>query len=240
MCGRYASARSVDVLAGHFDAELVDELDLPPRYNVAPTDPVLVVVRRGAGRALGVMRWGLVPPWAPAPSGAAKMINARVETVGERPAYRTALAQRRCLVPADGYYEWYAARPGAPKQPHFIHAADGVPLAFAGLWERWYGGPDGRDAPLLTCTLLTTAAAGGVAHLHDRMPLVLPPEAWADWLDTSRVDAAGALEIAAVAGVPELVAHPVGTRVNDVRADGPDLITEVTPAPVPEQLDLLS
>jgi putative SOS response-associated peptidase YedK len=240
MCGRYASARSVDVLAGHFDAELVDELDLPARYNVAPTDPVLVVVSRDGGRALGVMRWGLVPPWAPDPSGAAKMINARVETVGERPAYRAALAQRRCLIPADGYYEWYAARPGAPKQPHFIRAADGGPLAFAGLWERWYGGPDRRDQALLTCTVLTTASAGRVAHLHDRMPLVLPPAAWGDWLDTARVDATGALEIAAGADVPDLVAHPVGTRVNDVRADGPELVTEITPPPVPEQLDLLS
>jgi len=240
VCGRYASARSVDVLAGHFDADLVDELDLPPRYNVAPTDQVVVVVSRGEGRALVAMRWGLVPPWAADPSGAAKRINARVETVGERPAYRTALAQRRCLVPTDGYYEWHSAHAGAPKQPHFIQAADGAPLAFAGLWERWYGGPGGPDGPLLTCTVLTTASAGRVAHLHDRMPLVLPPSVWADWLDVSRVDAAGALEIATAAGVPDLVAHPVSMRVGDVRAQGPDLITEVSPPPVPEQLDLLS
>jgi putative SOS response-associated peptidase YedK len=240
MCGRYASARSVDVLAGHFDAELVDDVDLPPRYNVAPTDPVFVVLHRGGGRALCAMRWGLVPPWSPDASGAAKMINARLETVADRPAYRSALAQRRCLVPADGYFEWFAVRPGAPKQPHYIQAADGSPLAFAGLWERWYGGPTGRADPLLSCTVLTTASAGRIAHLHDRMPLVLPPAAWADWLDASRVDAARALAIAAAAGVPDLVAHPVSTRVGDVRADGPDLVTEVIPPPVPEQLDLLS
>lgn len=240
MCGRYASARSVDVLAGHFDADLVDELDLPPRYNVAPTDPVIVVVRRGDVRTLAVMRWGLVPSWAADVSGAAKRINARVETVCERPAYRTALAQRRCLVPADGYYEWHSEHSGAPKQPHFIRAADGAPLAFAGLWERWYGGPSGPAGPLLTCTLLTTTSAGRVAYLHDRMPVVLPADVWADWLDESRVDAAGALEIAVAAGVPDLVAHPVSTRVGDVRAQGPDLVVEITPPPVPQQLDLLS
>lgn len=236
MCGRYASARSVDVLAGHFAAELVDEVDVPPNFNVAPTDPVLVVVRRGDGRALAVMRWGLVPPWAPDPSVGAKMINARVESLSERPAYRSALAQRRCLLPADGYFEWYAVTPGAPKQPHFIYLPGGEPMAFAGLWERWHGGPAG---PLYSCTILTTAAAGPVARLHDRMPVVLPRSTWSSWLDTDRVDAAAALETAAAVGVPELLAHPVSTRVNDVRNDGPDLVAEVSPAPVAEQLDLL-
>lgn len=233
MCGRYAAARSIDVVAGHFGADGIDYQLAPPGYNVAPTDRVPVVVQRDGSRAVVGMRWGLVPPWAGDPSVGARMINARAESVGDKPAFRTPLARRRALMPADAYYEWQT-RPGAPKQPYAIRRADGELLAFAALWERWRA-PSGEE--LLSCTIVTTAAAGSIAHLHDRMPVVVPADLRADWLDPEH-GAADALALLAATGVPELVAHPVGTRVNDVRADGADLLDEIDPTPATSQLDL--
>ncbi|MEP7053774.1 MAG: SOS response-associated peptidase [Actinomycetota bacterium] len=236
MCGRYASARSVDVIAGHFGAADVDEDLVPPGFNVAPTDRVLVVIEKDGTRRIAGMRWGLIPSWAADTSGAARLINARIEGLAEKPVFRTPLAQRRALVPADAYYEWFT-RPGAQKQPHAIRPADGGLLAFAGLWERWHA-PSGER--ILSCTIVTTASAGPVAYLHDRMPVVLPPDLWDDWLDTAQVGSGDALALLHAAGVPELVEHPVGTRVNDVRADGSDLLQEVPSVAVNEQLDLLA
>jgi putative SOS response-associated peptidase YedK len=237
MCGRYASAKSVDLVAGHFGAVAVDADLQPAGFNVAPTDRVPVVIEREGVRRVAGMRWGLVPSWATDTSGGARMINARIESLGEKPAFRTPLARRRALVPADAYYEWLA-RPGAPKQPHAIRRADGRLLAFAGLWERWW--PADGETPVLSCTIITTASAGPVAYLHDRMPVVVPPELWDDWLDPDQQDSPDALALLHSAGVPDLVAHPVGTRVNDVRADGSDLLDEVPAFPSHEQLDLLA
>lgn len=236
MCGRYASAKSIDLIAGHFGAADVDDQLVPPGFNVAPTDLVPVVVERAGRRLVSGMRWGLVPPWAANPSIGARLINARVETLGERPVFRTPLAARRALVPADAYYEWYIG-PGSPKQPHAIVREDGELLAFAGLWERWRS-TAGEE--LLSCTIVTMASAGAVAYLHDRMPVVLPPELWDDWLDPGRCAPGEALALLAAAGVPELVEYPVSNRVNDVRAEGPDLLEAVAPLVGPEQLDLLS
>src|SRR4051794_5507760 len=175
MCGRYATTRSDTDLSLLFDAPAVGE-PLGPSWNVAPTDPVPVVrmsERRG-GRVLDTARWGLLPPWAGDPRAGARMINARSETVATSPAFAPSFARRRCLVPADGWFEW--VRDGKAKQAYYMTPADGAPLAFAGIWTMWRG-------ELLTCSVLTAAASGPLARVHDRMPLILPPERWAGWLD---------------------------------------------------------
>ncbi|MEO6715134.1 MAG: SOS response-associated peptidase [Mycobacteriales bacterium] len=234
MCGRYAAAKAIDAVAGHFGADGIDYQLTPPGYNVAPTDRVPVVVQWDGSRSVVGMRWGLVPSWAPDPSVGSRMINARVETLADKPAFRTPLAQRRAIMPADAYYEWYT-RPGTAKQPHAIRRADGEMLAFAALWERWR---TAAGEELLSCTVVTTASAGSVAYLHDRMPVVLPRDLWDDWLDPQACDRADAVALLHAAGVPELVAHPVSTRVNNVRSEGADLLDEAAPAPTADQLDL--
>ena len=232
MCGRYMSATPVDLLTSHFAAAPGDTEGLQPRFNVAPTCVVPVVVARDRSRTVEAMRWGLVPSWAPDPGIGTKMINARLETLAERPAFRVPLAGRRCIVPADGYYEW---APGDARRPHLIRAEAGGPLAFAGLWEAWHGGPTGV---LLSCTIVTTASAGPVAWLHHRMPVVLPPTAWSDWLDTDATDGPAAHALLRAVPATSLFTVQVGTRVNDVRNEGPDLAEAVDPAATEEQLRL--
>jgi putative SOS response-associated peptidase YedK len=222
MCGRYATSRSAADLSALFGA--FDETDdgLAPDYNVAPTDPVPIVrrSRRHDGPVLSVARWGLVPTWANDPSGAARMINARAETVATARAYAPSFARRRCLVPADGWYEW--RREGAGKQPYFMTPRDGGPLVFAGLWTVWGEGAD----RLRTCSVVTTAAVGEFALVHDRMPLLLPPDRWATWLDGDpEADALLAPPPGAYLDMLEI--RPVGKAVGDVRNDGPRLIERV-------------
>jgi len=242
MCGRYASTKAASDIADEFEA--VDATgDAAPEadYNVAPTKPVLAVVQRhprdaeGAvdssrtERSVRVLRWGLVPSWAKDPSVGSRMINARSETAAEKPAFRKALAARRCLLPADGWYEW--RRGGGSKQPYFITgSANGTPggsLAMAGVWEFWRS-PDGE--PLVTAAVLTTDAVGPLADIHDRMPLLLAPEDWATWLDP---DSPAPPELL-VPPTEELVAglelRPVSSRVNNVRNEGPELLERVEPA----------
>ncbi len=236
MCGRYVSATPPDLLIRIFNASADDTLELTPSHNVAPTMPVPVVVVGGTDRVLKVMRWGLVPPWAADLSVGSRMINARRESLGDKAAFRPALARRRAILPADAYYEWHVAHPGAPKQPYAITSEDGGPLAFAGLWESWHR-PD--QTRVLSATIVTTSSAGSIAHLHDRMPVVLPPQLWDEWLDAD-TDTAAALSLLDAVPVPRLRAHPVSSRVNDVRVDDADLLTQVAPLPVHEQLDLLA
>jgi len=186
-----------------------------------------------------VVRWGLVPSWAKDVSIGSRMINARAETVAEKPAYRRAFAKRRCLLPADGYYEWMvlggheaADRPAKKaKQPYFIHRADGGPLAFAGLYELWRDKsvPDGDpDAWLWTATVITTSAPDELGKIHDRMPMVIPSASWADWLDPGNTDASDLQALLAPAVSTGLASYPVSTAVNSVRNNGPELIDEVT------------
>jgi putative SOS response-associated peptidase YedK len=226
MCGRYATTRSAADLSALFES--YDDTDgrLLADYNVAPTDPVPIVrlSRRHAGRTLSVARWGLVPPWAKDTRGAARMINARAETVATSTAYARSFAVRRCLVPADGWYEWVPTGAGR-KQPYFMTPQDGRPLAFAGLWSVWGGGPD----PLLTCSVVTTAAVGDLTLVHDRMPLLLPPSRWAGWL-AGGGDPAGLLAPLAPEDVGGIEIRPVGAAVGDVHNDGPGLVERV-PAP---------
>jgi putative SOS response-associated peptidase YedK len=260
MCGRYASIKAPADLADEFRA--VDGIggEAPgPDYNVAPTKPVITVVERHPRdeqgtpdpsqtvRSLRVMRWGLVPSWSKDRSGAGRMINARVETAASKPAYRSALARRRCLLPAAGWYEW--KRADGEKQPYFITTPGDGSVALAGLWEVWRPKPDtesegnragngkdqGKDAdPLITTAVLTTDSQGIAAEIHDRMPLVLPRSAWGRWLDPDVSDVAELLADPVV----ELEAWPVSAQVNSVRNNGPELIEPVRPDSAALTLDL--
>ena len=228
MCGRYATTRSAADLSALFESNDDTDGRLVADYNVAPTDPVPIVrmSRRLAGSALSVARWGLLPAWATDARGAARMINARAETVATTKAYAPSFARRRCLVPADGWYEW-VRRDGGGKQPYFMTPRDGGVLALAGLWSVW----SGAGEPVLTCSVVTTAATGELALVHDRMPLLLSPERWPAWL-------AGGGEPADLlaAPAPEVLAgielRPVGKDVGDVRNDGPELVARVPAAPL--------
>lgn len=222
MCGRYASSRNAADLAAAFEVEEPPEQVLPPSWNVAPTDHVYAVLRRGDTRQLRVLRWGLVPSWAQDAKGAARLINARRETVASKPAFRAAYARRRCLLPADGYYEWQVD--GGHKQPWFLTGRDGAPLAMAGLYEVW-APPDGER--LWTCTVITTDAADDLGHIHDRTPLLVPREDWARWLDPEVEDPGDQLLVPAVAG--GLEAWPVAPAVGNVRNNGPELVEPLQP-----------
>ena len=224
MCGRYASARSVQDLAVAFgirDDHV--ESTLEADWNVAPTKPISAVLDRGAGPVLTSVRWGLVPSWADDPAIGPRLINARLETAWEKPAFRNALAERRCLIPADGWYEW-ATLPDGTRQPYFLTRDDGQVLAFAGLWEVWR---DAEGRPLPTATILTGEAPADLRDVHDRAPVVLPPQTWAQWLDRrSPQDDVRAVLRPTDEGVVQ--PRPVGPAVGDVRANGPELVERVT------------
>lgn len=222
MCGRFVAASDPDDLSRLFDVDDRHADELPASYNVAPTMPVYAIAEHAARRHLVSFRWGLVPTWAQDARGAARMINARAETVAGKPAYRTALLRRRCLIPADGFYEWRVDAAG--RTPFFIHRDDGTPLAFAGLWEAW---KDPAGQWLRTCTIVTTGAAPRLQHLHERMPVVLPPAAWERWLDRGERRAPAALALLAQPAADDLVWHEVSTDVNNVRNDRPDLTSAV-------------
>ena len=234
MCGRYAAARDPAVLVEEFAITAPVEERLAPDYNVAPTKPVYVVVEAKGERALHVARWGLVPSWADDPRIGARMVNARVETAAEKPAFRDAVRKRRCLLPADGYYEWYApaGAPGEkppPKQPFFVHPGDGSSLAMAGLYSWWREHGAGDDAPwLLTCTVLTTEATDALGGIHDRMPMTVERRDWSAWLDPQQAVDPRALLHPAMNEA--LVARPVSTLVNSVRNNGPALIAPLEPS----------
>ncbi len=250
MCGRYAASRDPEDLVEEFE---VDRAEVParlaPDFNVAPTKDVYAVLTRAPRadaapaaapaapvRQLRVLRWGLVPSWAKDPSIGSRLINARMETVAEKPAFRRAFARRRCLLPADGYYEWYPGRRTGPgrttKQPFFIHPKDGGVLAMAGLYEFWRRQELPDDDPqawLVTCTVLTTQAEDAVGMIHDRMPLLVERERYGAWLDPA-VDDPDLLRGLLVPAAPgRLDAYPVSTAVNSVAHNGPELI-----APLPD------
>lgn len=240
MCGRFVSASSPALIADRFAVDQVDESvgeEPRPDYNVAPRRDVLTVRQqdpaRGGERVLSRLRWGLVPSWAKEAKIGDRMVNARAETVATKPAYRRAFAGKRCLIPADGFYEWKRGSAGAgakpKKQPYFIHRRDGEPLAIAGLWEVWkvpddeMTGIESADGWLRTCVIVTTAANAALEPIHNRMPVILPEPAWAQWLDPDEHDV-DALQRLLVPAPPEwFEAYPVGAQVNDARNNGPDL-----------------
>jgi putative SOS response-associated peptidase YedK len=263
MCGRYASAKDPSALIEEFeiDESRVDE-PLPADYNVAPTKEVYAVMARRSeaaddpseedapSRQLRAVRWGLVPSWAKDRAIGSRMINARAETLAEKPAFRRAFGKRRCLLPADGYYEWYAPQnadalttkegtttKGKPKkQPFYIHRADGGSLAMAGLYE-WWRDPsleaDDPSAWLLSATIITTNAADAVGRIHDRMPVVIDEGDWETWLDPAVNERETVENLMRPALAAPLDAYPVSVRVNSVRNNGPELID---PLPIDEAL----
>ena len=218
MCGRFALIVDASVLADVFDVDPPRELQ--PRFNIAPTQTI-PIVRAGkeTPRECSMMRWGLVPSWAKDEKIGARMINARGETVADKPSFRSAVKSRRCLIPADGFYEW--VRTGEGKQPHFIHFADGRPFAFAGLWERWHKGEGG---PLDTCTIITTTPNELVADLHDRMPVILPPHRFEEWLEPRPLSPERLQEVLAPHPAKGMEAYPVSTYVNSPRNEGPNCV----------------
>ena len=218
------------------------DTDLAPDYNVAPTKRIYAVLTRNSGspqdsapagdepaeRQLRVVRWGLVPYWAKDRAIGSRMINARAETVAAKPAFRRAFARRRCLLPADGFYEWQQVADGGGKrkQPYYIYRSDGGVLAFAGLYELWRDPSVPEDDPdswLWTATIITTRAEDEVGQIHDRMPMVIESSAWAEWLDPGLTAAADVTPLLVPASSGALTSYPVSTAVNNVRNNGPEL-----------------
>lgn len=230
MCGRFVAAADTQELV---EAFLVDEVveSVPPTWNAAPTTKVAAVVDRLVEghlvRRLVAPRWGLVPPWSKDARGAARLINARVETVAQKPSFRRAFASQRCLVPASGYYEWKLPPSGTgarTKQPYYLYPASGDLFAMAGLFEFWR---DPTGEWVATCAVLTTEASEDVADIHNRMPVGVVPGAWDDWLDPDLTDPAAALGLLDLGNPPRLAARPVSSRVNSVRNNGPELVSVI-------------
>jgi putative SOS response-associated peptidase YedK len=225
VCGRYSLA-APDPSQVRARFPVGESIEIRRRYNVAPTDEVLTVTTDREGNPRGeLLRWGLVPTWADSPKVGARMINARLESVAEKPAFRTAFRRFRCLIVADGFYEWQ--RSDGPKRPFRITRDDGAPFAFAGLWSIWHGP---QEETLRTCTIITRPANDRIASLHDRMPVILDPAHELDWLDISTPP--GALE-EILAGLPaqRTALTEVGLAVNDARHDEPDCLDPPTLEP---------
>jgi putative SOS response-associated peptidase YedK len=222
MCGRFSLGATIKV-GQLFDVP--DWPDMPPRYNIAPSQNVPAVIqnRETASRELRPMRWGLVPFWATDPKIGNRLINARAETLATKPAFRESLRERRCLIPADGFYEW--DQQGRRKQPWYIHMRDGRPFALAGLWDRWQPADGGR---LETCTIVTTASNELVQRIHDRMPVILPPAVCGLWLDPNAHDVAPLQALLRPHPADDMEAFPIGPRVNNPANDSPDLIAPLT------------
>lgn len=224
MCGRYTVTADLDELVEVFDAPPLDGLELDlPRFNIAPTQDAPVVAVGREGRRIAAFRWGLVPHWAGDPSIGNRLINARSETAHEKPAFRDAFAGKRCLVVADGFYEWQRPQSGrGPKQPYWIHDPDERPFAMAGLWEKWGRG----DEPLLSFTILTTRASESLEPIHERMPVLLPEKSWEAWLDRT-TDARELKRWLSPAPDDALEARPVSTLVNSPENDTPACVEGV-------------
>ena len=240
MCGRYAATKDPAALIEEFAAIDLTEGRARTDHNVAPTKNVVTVVQRHprdaegqvledepAERSLRLMRWGLVPFWAKDLSVGNKMINTRAETAAEKPAFKRALASRRCLVPADGWFEW--RRTGKEKEPFYMTGPDDSSLAFGGIWETWRPKDDADAEPLITFSIITTDAAGQLTDVHHRMPLIVPRQRWDGWLDPDRSDVTDLLVPTPEDIVASLELRPVASLVNNVRNNGPELLTRVEP-----------
>lgn len=217
MCGRFSITGDIDFYAEYFAVDDVETEPVEKSWNVAPTDPVYVVTEREGRRALRSMRWGLIPHWAK--DSRSIHINARAETIATNPSFRDAFATKRCLIPADGFYEWEAPEDG--RTPHWVYRADGHPLVFAGIYAARLN-PDSQEWER-TCSIVTTDAKGVVAPIHDRMPVALGPEVWASWLDRGLRDSEEALSLIEPIDSDQLMEHTVSSRVNSIRNNGPEL-----------------
>jgi putative SOS response-associated peptidase YedK len=216
MCGRYVITSPPDAIRALFGYG--ERPNFPPRYNVAPTQPIPIVRLADGERSFALMRWGFIPAWVDDPKTVSLIINARGESVLDKPAFRNAMRRRRCLLPADGFYEW---RAGEPRRPYFVRAKSGAPLAFAGLWETWTG-PNGEE--LDTAAIVTTRSTRALAAIHERMPVIVAPEAFDLWLDCAAVEPEEAAALIAPAPEGLLEHHEVSPAVNRVANDSAELI----------------
>ena len=230
MCGRYVMTRAAGDLLSHFKAEDPAGLELRPNWNTAPTQDVPIVLERAedgpADRQLVTARWGLVPSWAKDEKIGSRLINARSETILEKPSFRSAAVRRRAIVPADGYYEWQKTEDGK-KIPTYLHGDTDEPLAFAGLYEFWPDPALDEDDPgkwLLSCTILTTTTQDSLGHIHDRSPVIVPAAMYGDWLDPETTGKDDVRQMLEAFGEPVLIPRTVSDRVNSVRNNGPELI----------------
>lgn len=221
MCGRFVITSPPAALRQMFG--YAEQPNFPPRHNIAPTQPIPVVILENGGRHFRLMRWGLVPAWVKDAREFALLINARAETVAEKPAFKNAMKRRRCLIPADGYYEWHAAR--NRKRPHFIHRRDGVPIGLAGLAETWIG-PNGEE--LDTVAIVTAPASADLSALHHRVPVTIAPGDFERWLDCGAHDVEEAMALLRPPREGEFAWHEVSTRVNGVANDDSQLILPIT------------
>jgi putative SOS response-associated peptidase YedK len=231
MCGRFRQTRSQKQLEERFQAE--GEVEVIPRFNIAPTQ-LIPVVRQNPKepvRELSLVRWGLIPSWAKDASAAARMINARSETAATKPAFQDALKFRRCLVPADGFYEW--SRTGKSKQPYCFEVNEGELFAFAGIWDRWKG-PSGNAVE--TCSILTTTPNGATSPVHDRMPVILDPDGYDLWLDPGMRDASVASELLRPCDARLMRWYPVSTRINHVANDDKECSAPVELSQIQDRL----
>ena len=231
MCGRFSRGQDQEAIEARFELAPGGP-PAPASYNIAPGQDVPVVVAGTGGRELRLLRWGLTPSWAKDPGGGPRPINARAETAASKPAFRFALKRRRCLVPADGFYEWRAGGKGRPKQPYFFQLKDGGLFALAGLWEVWRP-PEGEGGELVSFAILTTRANDLVGEIHERMPVILDPGNEAAWLEMGEKDPAELETLMAPYPTEKMQAHPVSPRVNFINVNEPGLIE-----PVPEEKGL--
>jgi putative SOS response-associated peptidase YedK len=232
MCGRYRLSRRKQIVEEHFDSVSGEE-EWSPRYNIAPTQPIPVVRQnpKDPVRELSLFRWGLIPPWAKDSSAAAKMINARSETAATKPAFCDALKSRRCLIPADGFYEWM--RTGKAKQPYCFEVNDGELFAFAGFWDRW---KDPRGNSVKTCSILTTTTNAVTSAVHDRMPVILDPDCYDLWLDPGMRDVSAASELLKPYDARLMRCYPISTRINHVANDDKECSKPVELDQIQDQL----
>jgi putative SOS response-associated peptidase YedK len=224
MCGRFVQVERPEFYAEHFGTDFVRSETITPSWNVAPTMNVYAVAQHEGDRILTSFRWGLVPFWAKDRKIGSRAINARIETATEKPMFKDSFAKRRCLIPVDGFYEWERKQKG--KLPHYIHATNGAPLSVAGLWASWRD-PETEER-LLTCTILTGEPNSLVKPIHDRMPVVIPMENWAQWLDPEENNLELVRNLAAVHPSSEMSSHPVSTLVNRVTNDTADNLRPLT------------
>jgi putative SOS response-associated peptidase YedK len=222
MCGRYLITTAPEAMRRLF--RYLEQPDFPPRYNIAPTQPVPIVRLFEGRRQFVLVRWGLIPPWVKDPRSFSLLINARGESVNDKPAFRNAMKRRRCLFPADGFFEWKDE--GGNRRPYAIRPANGEPIAFAGLWETWMG-PNGEE--METAAIVTTQASRDIAAIHARMPVVVSPDAFDFWLDCPNVDAATAAAVITPAPAGLLKAYEISRAVNRTANDGPQLVEPITP-----------
>jgi putative SOS response-associated peptidase YedK len=221
MCGRFVITSPPAALRQIFG--YVEQPNFPPRYNISPTQPVSVVIVENGVRHFRLMRWGLLPAWVKDPGKFTLLINARAETVLEKPAFKNAMKRRRCLIPADGYYEWQAS--GGRKRPHFIHHRDGQPIGLAGVAETWIG-PNGEE--LDTVAIVTAPASADLAMLHHRVPVSIAVEDFDRWLDCSVYDAEAAVGLLMAPGAGDFAWHEISTRVNHIANDDAQLVLPIT------------